>query len=871
MSFRIGFGVNIKSKINREKKPKRVIIIDPQLKDSLGHNYRYAKGIKSMFAVDTIIVGNKCAKIPSSEIDILPLLSFDQYDNSAYKKAFRENPVSKYERFSTVIRKRVESAYAIFDRNSPLGKSLGLIPWIFNVIFFLFGFLYQLFKFVFGYGNSAHQDTVSQEVIGALDGLNVCKGDLVIFQTMLWPTFESLLEINISRASAYPCQAMFIMHEDWNIYHSMFGRFTPSNFERRVLESLPFEQSKVVVTNSKLQEYCAQWMNYRPEVIDEISFNVNGEDKLNNNPKSDKIRILIPGVYRGDKNFEYISQFFSCIDELDVDYSITLHESVINQINLPPEYSDNIELYSNIENYDKWLDFLASYSVVFIPYCNAYQRRISGILHECKLLNIPIICDESIADSIYISNPELLIRLSDRESLCLALEFIENCNYQTQFFENYKYLSLTESYECQYGWTYRLEKPLAVVVKPAWTRCGTSVVLDHQNNVLTDFGYFVIEIFLKGEPWVRRKEQIDFMYEVQQGGRLNSGGMISRILLKNTTLPRLFYYITQLLLGKYPNYLQREEEHLSWCDIDQKLLDYTNKNTPELVLVNHVFNSKFVSKFFPSSLKICETHDIQLNQFAITRQYLRDRYQQEFDYEMKRLSEFDCVVNLNKVEHLSIQNAIGEKAIYIRPPIFKWASRFEYENLSALLKEQASVLDSSNIPDRVDLLIVADGHPANIQSVSNFLTEVFYKASSDLSLGIVGSVCRYLEVDWNEKKSLSLYFFGYLKDLSNIYDFCEIVVLPDIYGEGIPIKTDEAIANSANIIAFDKAVRGFTSSEIESLELNVFGSAGDMLKYIDGYFPLDSSYSRYRYPPVQIPDGYRVENYYKAWKDILSN
>ena len=47
-----------------------------------------------------------------------------------------------------------------------------------------------------------------------------------------------------------------------------------------------------------------------------------------------------------------------------------------------------------------------------------------------------------------------------------------------------------------------MDKPVAVQVKPAWTRCGTSVVLDAQMDYLVDRGFFVIEIYLKTEPWL---------------------------------------------------------------------------------------------------------------------------------------------------------------------------------------------------------------------------------------------------------------------------------------------------------------------------------------------------------------------------------
>lgn len=851
--------------ISKKNKFKRIVIVDPQLKDSLGHNYRYAHGIQSLFGVETVVIGHRDFFSTDRKLEVLPSLSFDQYDNSAFKKSYVESPIFRLEKYKKYIKKRVEGAYAIFEKNTPVGELLRVFPIVVNILFFFVGVVYQLYKFIVGYGSSAHLDLASIELTQVLDNLKLKESDLVVFQTMMWPTYESLLEINLIKKSVYQCSAIFVMHEDWNIYHTMYGRFVPGYFKTRVLQSMPFLKSKVTVTNEKLQEYCTRWLGYCPEVINEI----NSLDGLDITPKNynknNGLRLLIPGVYRGDKNFDCISTFVKKINSGKYNCIITIHESVINHVDIPPECSRLIRLYKNVDGYESWLEFLNDYDVVYIPYGQAYARRISGILHESKLLNIPVICNKNIADAIYVNNKKFLLDEDDENSL----ENVLNSLFETDLSDgnHFNFLEHNDfrlSAENDIGWVARCNKPIAILVKPAWTRCGTSVVLDHQNNMLVRNGYFVVELFIKGEPWVISASQIDFMYEVMQGARLNSGGMVSRVLLKNITFLRLLGYIFNFLSGKLPNYLQREEEHLSWCEVDQDLKGFLKKNQPDLILINHVFNSKFGFDNFKSKFSICETHDIQLNQYLLRRPYLADRYQAEFDYEMSRLKSFDRVVNLNEIEHLSIKNSIGEVANYIRPPIYKWPTKIEYKCLLTLLNEQSiAALDTDRIPSKFDLLIVADGHPANIESVQYFLDQVYSKLSVRMTLGIVGSVCKYLEVNLN--CSADLFLIGYLRDLGNIYDYVDIIVLPDLVGAGIPIKTDEAIANSTNVIAFNKAVRGFSEQDIKLLNIRVMETADEMVNHLNQYFLSEHKYTK----SYLLPDHYTLERYYQNWEELL--
>jgi hypothetical protein len=366
----------------------------------------------------------------------------------------------------------------------------------------------------------------------------------------MWPTFESLLEHRILSQKKFDCDAVFIVHEDWLIYNTAFVKFTPKSLRKRILEALPFSRVKILSTNKCLSDYCEEWSGYRPEVVKEIEFPI-AELPVGKNIDRDKLRIIIPGVYRADKNFESIGLLAEKILAVQKNIEFTIHESVIARVALPSSLTDSCKVYSDIRGASQWLDFLSGFDVVLLTYGVAYRHRISGIMHEARLINIPVICNENIADAALLANRELLYTDKGDGIEAAVAAVLAADNSEVLFSEEYpdslSYLLSQES-----GWVYSIDKPVAVQIKPAWTRCGTSVVLDAQMDYLIDHGYFVVEIYLKTEPWLSTPVQVEFMWQVMRGGREFSGGMAVRVLLKDIKLFRLLDYASQLLRHKIP-------------------------------------------------------------------------------------------------------------------------------------------------------------------------------------------------------------------------------------------------------------------------------------------------------------------------------
>ena len=131
------------------------------------------------------------------------------------------------------------------------------------------------------------------------------------------------------------------------------------------------------------------------------------------------------------------------------------------------------------------------------------------------------------------------------------------------------------------------------------------------------------------------------------------------------------------------------------------------------------------------------------------------------------------------------------------------------------------------MPETLDLLIVADGHPANMTSIENLINKVFPELGQGFTLGIVGKAGEKLETT-----DPNIFRLGYLRHLANIYSFAQVCVLPDIAGEGIAIKTLEAVANEMPFSAMERAMQSFSEEDMRQANVSVCRSEAAMVEDI---------------------------------------
>jgi hypothetical protein len=330
----------------------------------------------------------------------------------------------------------------------------------------------------------------------------------------------------------------------------------------------------------------------------------------------------------------------------------------------------------------------------------------------------------------------------------------------------------------------------------------------------------------------------------------------------------LFRYILALLRKKIPAFFKRENIHSTWCKPDAALQNFLKQRPVDLVLVNHVFNSDFAYKYILAKKYVIETHDIQLNQLLLRRPELIANYDAELNYELDVLSQYDAVVNLNKNEHRLIENRVGAKAKYVRPAIVRRKPSIVYETLSELVAAQSSYAHIKKLPEKFDLLLVGDGHPANIESAQKFIDNVYTRLPKGTTLGIVGKLADYLIIDWNNGAFIGIHDIGFLDQLANIYDFTSLLILPDVVGEGIPIKTDEAIATLVPFLATQHALRGFSQADLDLAGISPIVSDTNMQQKIIELLESDTLRAQACNNLQALIEQYDLEDYFSKWDRV---
>lgn len=196
-----------------------------------------------------------------------------------------------------------------------------------------------------------------------------------------------------------------------------------------------------------------------------------------------------------------------------------------------------------------------------------------------------------------------------------------------------------------------------------------------------------------------------------------------------------------------------------------------------LVVVNYAHHRAVIDQIGIKDLRcpvVVETHDIQANQYAL--QQGRDPDPAEIEQEMEALRKFDHLISISASEAATFREEVGaDKVTWAMPPS----------------RPMNSPDGPTPAPARTDLLIVASEHDANLQSVRWFLHQVYKPSLYDrgVTLTIVGSVCSRLPQDYLADR---VNYAGIAPDLAPYYSAATTVVLPIVSGAGVPIKVLDA-------------------------------------------------------------------------------
>jgi glycosyltransferase involved in cell wall biosynthesis len=239
----------------------------------------------------------------------------------------------------------------------------------------------------------------------------------------------------------------------------------------------------------------------------------------------------------------------------------------------------------------------------------------------------------------------------------------------------------------------------------------------------------------------------------------------------------------------------------------------------DLIHCNHFFNMPLASrlKSHVGAPIVLDTHDIQAHQFHLRRAKTRfnrraSTVEEMLNTELDYIRQADIIVHLNS---------------------------YEYDFFSSKIPECPHVLLYPAILSQTDnrecapfFLIVASANYPNYLSVAWFLDDV-YPSIGNVNLRIVGNID-----DEFRTRSPELYakykahFCGRVADLNWLYDNAIAVLLPTIAGHGLSIKTIEAMATGAPLIATSLALRGIGKTIPNLANLRIADSPVEFARHV---------------------------------------
>lgn len=231
--------------------------------------------------------------------------------------------------------------------------------------------------------------------------------------------------------------------------------------------------------------------------------------------------------------------------------------------------------------------------------------------------------------------------------------------------------------------------------------------------------------------------------------------------------------------------------------------EFIQSHNIETIICNHYFNLPIAQKIKRSvkgARVICETQDIQSRHMIRSDPIhpLTDEpgtYEAYFEDELRCCDPADEFIHLNEEEYGIFVERLPHKKHHLIYPTVPRAPE-----------------PPQTAPD-LDFLIVASDNAANYRSLCWFLDEVWdLELNAAAKLRIIGHV-DYVFRSKNDERCTRYgdIFVGRVDDLAQWYHRAQVVLAPIIEGEGIAIKTIEALSFGKPFLFSPLAIRGFNN------------------------------------------------------------
>jgi polysaccharide biosynthesis protein PslH len=345
-------------------------------------------------------------------------------------------------------------------------------------------------------------------------------------------------------------------------------------------------------------------------------------------------------------------------------------------------------------------------------------------------------------------------------------------------------------------------KPKGIVVLgPAWVACGSYEVFRRQMECCRTLG--LRTYFLAVGPTMSISNTSNYWdYYYQHTGNLGADERghtgRSRNVLKYPAL------VTELVPGVLRSAAFWKSAHTRLMAIPENLKAFIDAHDLHTIVCHHFFDmplAKKIKQLVPGAQLILETQDVQTNHYVsqqarnpVTRQ--ASTKEAMLVDEMAMSGEADVLIHYNDHEAEVFKSHLPRnKHVTIYPAFAR-----------NYLKPQS---DSEEPP--FDFLIVASGNDPNYHSVRDFLREVWAPSlAGKRTLKIVGNIDGLFNLYKDPlKDQFAECFIGIVPELTSWYHRARYVLMPVVEGQGIAIKTVEALSYGKQFVAMPLAFRGF--------------------------------------------------------------
>jgi polysaccharide biosynthesis protein PslH len=366
----------------------------------------------------------------------------------------------------------------------------------------------------------------------------------------------------------------------------------------------------------------------------------------------------------------------------------------------------------------------------------------------------------------------------------------------------------------------REARATVIISGPPWPRSGTGRVMQSQIQFYRSRGYKTVFI---ADPFHWNFTRESRVWDEFRDG-LNALGadytLLASIEPWRFTLAK---YRATLEYGRHGTALDWLVAIARSAQLTTEAMKLLRELHVTLFHVNHVFTLGFALRLRKQlggqrncTPLILDTHDVQSH----------------IVYEKKERNPWsrrqDAVDRLLKSEiaHLSAPNAL----VHLSVDDFNFFSRelpgqTHFLALPTIDKEfAASVRSSGASTEPIDLLFVADWHPANIAGIQWFFGNVWpLLAKFNLSLSIVGRIAKGVEDQAPQLyEKFRSHFLGEVADLLPYYRAARCVIAPMVSGTGVSIKTVEAFAAGKAFVGTSKAYRGMPMRRLEEIGIRTY-------------------------------------------------